>query len=106
MPIRGCIWSFGRQTSKNPLTAYEVADLESLTNSARFRSRAALGNDACPSEQTLLGRNTDGKVLAPLGPPALDNEAAVLGSHPHQKTMGPFTGGIAGLKCSLHDEIP
>jgi hypothetical protein len=84
------------------LTTYELAALESPTNSARFRSRADLGNDAGPSEQALLGCNADGKVLAPLGPPALDNEAAVLGCHPHQKAMGTLPGNVAGLKCPFH----
>lgn len=101
-PSRACISSFGCQTRRNPLTAYEPAALESLTNSARFLSRADLGNDACPPEQDLLCCNADGQVFAAFGPPALDDQTAVLGCHPHQKTMGPLTGNVAGLKCSFH----
>lgn len=81
------------------MTTYELAALESPTNSARFRSRADLGNEPV---QGLLGCNADGQVFAALGPPALDNQAAVLGCHPHQETMGPLSGNVAGLKCSFH----
>jgi len=101
-PSRGRISSLGRHTRRKPLTAYVFAAVESPTNSARFRSRADLGNDARSSEQGLLGCNADGKIFAALGPSALDNEAAVLGCHPHQKTMGPLPGNVAGLKCSFH----
>ena len=87
------------------------AEPDSLIKSARFRNRADLGNvltaDACsPPVKELLGCNANGQVLTALGPSALDNETSVFGGHPHQETMGSFTGSIAWLKCSFHIGTP
>ena len=87
-PRRGCISSFACQTRRNPLTPYVQLDVESLIKSARFRNRTDLGNDAWPPTRELLGCNADSQIFAALGPSALDNESAVLGRHPHQKTVG------------------
>lgn len=105
-PRRGRARSFSCQTRRNPLTANLPAESESPTKSARFRSRADLGNvrteGACSQEAGLLGCNANGQVLATLGPSALDDETPVFCGHPHQKAVGPLAGSIARLKCSFH----
>ena len=110
IPKRACASSLTCQTNKKPLTVILSVEPDSLKKSARFRKRRDLGNVlsrlASPAIQELLGCNAYRKVLAPLGPSALDNKTTVLGGHPYQKTMCTFTGSITWLKCSFHINTP
>jgi orotate phosphoribosyltransferase-like protein len=54
----------------------------------------------------LLGGNANSQILATLCSPALDDETAIFRRHSHKKTVGPFTGSIARLKCSFHGFTP
>lgn len=42
------------------------------------------------------------QALPALGAAALQNQAAVLRAHPHEKSMGAPAAAIVRLKCSLH----
>ncbi len=50
----------------------------------------------------LLGGNGDGQPLPALGTPSFDDEPAVFGGHPDEKTVGSFPRNVAGLKCPFH----
>jgi hypothetical protein len=54
----------------------------------------------------LLGRDGYGQTLAALGTASLDDQSAILGRHADQKTVGPFSGGVARLECSFHRVCP
>ena len=44
----------------------------------------------------------DRQAFAPLGAPAFDDQAPVLGRHPHQESMSAFAPSVVGLKRTFH----
>ena len=95
---------------RNPLTVYLPDADKRLTKSARFLSRTDLGNvlisSLCSSAPKLFGGNADGQVFAAFSPASLDYQTSVFRCHSDEKTVGPFTGSVAWLKCSFHIFTP
>jgi hypothetical protein len=50
-------------------------------------------------------RGSGSDALATLLPAPLQHEAAALGAHPHQESMGPLPTPIVGLERPLHDRL-
>jgi hypothetical protein len=49
----------------------------------------------------LAGADGHGKTLPALCPSPVDDGPSGLGGHPHEKTVGPQSSFLAGLKCSF-----
>src|SRR4051812_20546952 len=48
-------------------------------------------------------RRRDRQAFPALGAAALQHQTAILGAHPHEKSMGPHAPSPIWLKRSLHD---
>jgi len=110
MPNRAIEQVFSRQITRKPFTVVLCWAFESWRNSVRFLNRASFGNlwaqNTNITSEYLLGCNSYRQVLTAFCSSALYDKSTVFSGHLHQKTMGAFTGCIAGLKCSFHGSSP
>src|SRR5262249_13578474 len=61
--------------------------------------------DSAPGPRVWNDRNAlrrNRQTLAPLGAAPLENDPAVLGAHPHEKSMGATAAAAIRLKSTLH----
>jgi hypothetical protein len=109
-PRRGRARVFGRMTTRKFTKRIFRVRGDRRIKSARLRRRSSrskvwVWNSTAARRFRPNDRSLNRESFTAFGPPASDDIPAGPGAHPFQKTVGPGSFDIAGLKCSFHSLI-